>query len=295
MTARRNGRVEPPAFSSVADQVRRSVGEMTPAERRVSRTLLAGYPVSGLSTVAELAQASGTSSATVIRLVQKLGFEGYPQFQSVLRDELATRTSGPADRIDHGDPSWTEPGTLGRMTAAAMRTVGSVTSTVPEAEFDRATELLADQRRPVKLIGGRVTGLLAEYLQHHLSRCRRDVSILPSTSRSRTSAQLDIGRRDVVVVMDVRRYDSDIAAIATAVHDRGATIVLMTDVLLSPIAPIASVVLPVRVEAPSPFDTTIALFVVIEALATAVIAKLGTGAVTRMHEWDTIADHPPQP
>ena len=55
--------------------------------------LIAAYPVAGLSTVAELANASGTSSATVVRLVQKLGFEGYPQFQSSF-----ARSSPPALR-----------------------------------------------------------------------------------------------------------------------------------------------------------------------------------------------------
>jgi DNA-binding MurR/RpiR family transcriptional regulator len=287
-----NGQAEDLTFTSVADRVRRSVPDMTPAERRVGRTLIAAYPVAGLSTVAELATASGTSSATVVRLVQKLGFEGYPQFQSSLRAELATRASGPADRIDHGDPSWAEPGTLGRMAAAAMRTVGTIPDTVPESEFDTAVALLADPRRPAKLIGGRVTGLLAEYLQHHLSRSRKDVEVFPSVPRTRTSALLDVTRRDVFVVMDVRRYDADIAALAHAASERGATIILLTDVLMSPIASIAAVVLPVRVDAPSPFDTTVALLVIVEALATAAIATLGSGAVRRMHDWDTIADAP---
>jgi DNA-binding MurR/RpiR family transcriptional regulator len=287
-----NGQADDRPFTSVADRVRRCVPDMTPAERRVGRTLIAAYPVAGLSTVAELATASGTSSATVVRLVQKLGFEGYPQFQSSLREELATRASGPADRIDHGDPSWTEPGTLGRMAAAAMRTVGTIPDSVPESEFDTAVALLADPRRPAKLIGGRVTGLLAEYLQHHLSRSRKDVEVFPSAPRTCTSALLDVGRRDVFVVMDVRRYDADIAALAQAAADRGATIILLTDVLMSPIASIAQVVLPVRVDAPSPFDTTVALLVIVEALATAAIATLGAGAVQRMHDWDTIADAP---
>ena len=73
--------------------------------------------------------------------------------------------------------------------------------------------------------------------------------------------------------MDVRRYDADIAALAQAAADRGATIILLTDVLMSPIASIAQVVLPVRVDAPSPFDTTVALLVIVEALATAAIAS----------------------
>jgi DNA-binding MurR/RpiR family transcriptional regulator len=279
--------------SSVADRIRRGLPELTPAERRVGRTLIAGYPVSGLSTVADLASESATSSATVVRLVQKLGFEGFPQFQSALRDELASRTSGPAARIDHGDSRWTEPGSLERITTAAMHTVGTIRDTVPESEFEAAVTLLADSNRPAKLMGGRVTGLLAEYLHHHLSRARGDVSAFPTDPRARHSALLDVRRRDVFLVMDVRRYDADIAALAAAAARRGASIILLTDVFLSPVASIADVVLPVRVDAPSPFDTTVAVLATIEALATAVVAKLGAGAVRRMHDWDDLADRAP--
>ncbi|HTW21654.1 MAG TPA: MurR/RpiR family transcriptional regulator [Mycobacteriales bacterium] len=293
MTAQANGAGQEPAFASIADRIRRSVALMTPAERRVGRTLVAGYPVAGLSTVADLAGASGTSSATVVRLVQKLGYNGYPQFQSALRDELASRSSGPAYRIDHGDRTWTEPGTLGRMLDAATRVVSSVGDTIPGSEFDATVALLADPRRPVKLLGGRITGLLAEYLQHHLSRARKDVQMFPSRPRDRHSALLDVGRRDVLIVMDVKRYDADVAELARSAANRGATIVLFTDVLLSPISSFSHLVLPVRVDAPSPFDTTVAVLVLIEALATAVIAALGADAVRRMHDWDTIADATP--
>jgi DNA-binding MurR/RpiR family transcriptional regulator len=278
------------AGASVLDRVRRGLPDLTRAERRVARTVIAGYPVSGLGTVADLAAMSSTSSASVVRLVQKLGFEGYSQFQSAIREELATRSSGPADRIDRGDASWTEPGTLARVASAAAETVASIQETIPESEFEAAVELLCDPARPIKLVGGRVTGLLGEYLVHHLGRARHHVRTFPTDSRGRHSALLDITRRDVLVVLDVRRYDPDVAAIATAAARRGASVVLLTDVLMSPIASIAQVVLPTRVDAPSPFDTTVAQLVVLEALATATVARLGAVAVSRMHDWDALAD-----
>jgi DNA-binding MurR/RpiR family transcriptional regulator len=279
-----------PAPTSVLDQVRRGLPGLTRTERRVARTLIAGFPVSGLGTVADLAAMASCSSATVVRLVQKLGFEGYSQFQVAIREELATRASGPADRIQQGDPSWSRPGTLARVAAAAARTIESIPETLPESEFLAAVELLCDPGREVKILGGRVTALLGGYLQHHLSRARQRVAMFPDDRRGRHSALLDIGRRDVLVVLDVRRYDADIAALAAAAARRGATVVLLADVLMSPVASIAHVVLPTRVEAPSPFDTTVALLVVVEALSTAAVARLGDSAVTRMSKWDALAN-----
>jgi DNA-binding MurR/RpiR family transcriptional regulator len=277
----------PLSAASVADRVRRGLPELTRAERRVARTVLAGYPVSGLGTVADLAATSSTSSASVVRLVQKLGFEGYSQFQSAIRDELATRAAGPADRLDRGVM---QGGTLARLAAAASSVVATIPETIPESEFEAAVELLCDRSRPVKILGGRVTGLLGEYLQHHLSRARPRVSTLQADSRTRPAELLDITRRDVLVVLDVRRYTPDVARIATTASRRGATVLLLTDVLMSPIASIAHVVLPTRVDAPSPYDTTVALLVVLEALATAVVSRLGEAGAARLRAWEAMAD-----
>lgn len=282
--------MKPKAAASVGDRIRRHMAELTPAERRVGRTLLTGYPVAGLSTVADLAAASATSSATVVRLAQKLNYGGYPQLQAALLEELSERRSGPSQRIDQVDASWSTPGTLTRQTAAAVSTISMLHETIPQSEFDAAVALIADPKRRVSLVGGRITGLLADYLQHHLSRARGDTCIFPIGGRGRHAALLDIGRRDVLVAFDVRRYASEVVSITEAAAQRGAAVVLLTDVFMSPAAAVADVVLPVPVEAPSPFDSSIGLLVTVEALATAVIARLGDRGVKRIREWDALAD-----
>ena len=60
--------------------------DLTPAERRLSDSLLRDYPVAGLQSITKLAEAAGVSTPTVIRLARKLGFEGYPEMQAALRD-----------------------------------------------------------------------------------------------------------------------------------------------------------------------------------------------------------------
>lgn len=289
-TGRASRRSSTGVAASVGDRIRRHMAELTPAERRVGRTLLTGYPVAGLSTVADLAVASFSSSATVVRLAQKLGYGGYPQLQAALIEELAERSSGPVQRIDQVDATWSAPGTLGRQAAAAMTTIGVLHETIPESEFYAAVDLIADPKRRVLLLGGRVTGLLADYFQHHLSRARGDTALFPVGGRGRHAALLDTSRRDVLVVFDVRRYAPEVVSIAEAAAARDAAIVLLTDVFMSPAAAVADVVLPVPVDAHSPFDTSIGLLVVIEALATAVIARLGDSGVKRMRDWDALAD-----
>ncbi len=60
---------------TVAERLQLKLAELTPAERKVARVLMAEYPVRGLQPVAKLAAAAGVSAPTVVRLVSKLSFD----------------------------------------------------------------------------------------------------------------------------------------------------------------------------------------------------------------------------
>src|SRR5215467_14598184 len=83
------------AALSIAETIRQSLARLTPTERRPALALLANYPVPGLEPVAQFARRSGVSGPTILRLVAKLGFPSYPDFQKALRDELELRLQTP--------------------------------------------------------------------------------------------------------------------------------------------------------------------------------------------------------
>jgi DNA-binding MurR/RpiR family transcriptional regulator len=277
-----------PGGLSVGEQLRRVIGELAPAERRVARALLAVYPAAGLGTVAGLAEEASTSSATVVRLVQKLGYAGFPEFQETLRRELADRRTGPVERLDTATADRAD--VLESMAKGLADITASIVTTVPRSELDAAVALLADPKRRVYLAGGRVSHSLAEYLSTHLGRMRPGVHLLPRDRTRRYADLLDLGRRDVLVALDFRRYEAGTVDLVTRARQRDVRLVVITDVLLSPAARDATVVLPVEVDSPSPFDTSVSSVALLEVLLVATMHALGTSALERMSEWDRLAD-----
>src|SRR5262245_34848015 len=87
---------------SVAARTRGSLGRLTATERKPALTLLASYPVAGLETVAQFARQAKVSGPTILRLVTKLGFQSYPEFQQALHDELEQRTRTPLAKAPPG-------------------------------------------------------------------------------------------------------------------------------------------------------------------------------------------------
>ena len=106
----------------------------------------------------------------------------------------------------------------------------------------------------------------------------------------RVGALLEVSRKDVMVVFDMRRYQKDTIALAEGVRDRGATIVLITDPWLSPIADFANHVLPVDVDATSPRDSVVSCIALIEVLVAGIMNRLGEPARRRVSEFERLRE-----
>lgn len=261
-------------------QVREALDRLSSSERKVGRAILANYPIAALGTVAELAERAGVSPPTVVRFVSRLGFSGYPAFQKQLVREVHERLGSPLEQYGRDDllPADGDLGRAGRVFAANIAaTIGEL----PPSEFEHTVGMLSDARR-VRLIGGRFSHLLAEYLGAHLMLLRGEVQVIGGDEFTRLSVVADTRRGDVIVVFDYRRYDPRVVRLAQRSAERGADLILFTDQWLSPAADYAATVLPANVEAPSPFDSLVGALAVVETVVAAVTDRLGEAGRQRL-------------
>ncbi len=274
------------ADPSVAERLRRASSGFAPAERRVARALLAEYPLTGLEPLAVVAERAGTSAPTVLRVVAKLGFSGYPDFQRLLRAELSARWSTPLDVMPR------EPSTgLVDTVREAIRTsvAADLARLAGGSDAEDAAALLADARRPVWALGGRFSAVLAEYLVLHLQVLRRGVHRVPGDPGGRHTALLDVARRDVVVAFDYRRYQRDTIEFGSAAVAQGARLVLFTDHLVSPLAGDADAVVVTTIDTGSPFSVMSPALAAVETVLVSVVERLGGAPQARMERYDELS------
>lgn len=275
---------------TVAERLQLRLPELTPAERKVARVLMSQYPVRGLEPIAKLAADSGVSAPTVVRLITKLEFDSYAAFQRSLKSEVSARLSSP--RQMHAERSASAGGqaeAIRRSQALLCDGIRSTFERLPRTEFEQAVKLLAERKRGVTLIGGRFSSMLAEYLAAHLRILRPNVRVISSAGADRSSAVLDIGRRDVFVAFDYRRYQRDTVRLAVAAKRQGATLIAFTDPYLSPLAAHADVILTSSVASPSPFDALTPAVALIEAVIAALVDRLGERPLARMARYDAMS------
>lgn len=257
---------------SVLEKLRRVLPELSTREARAARHLMSNYPMAGLTTVAEFAKQSEVSTATVLRLVKRLGFPVYSEFQNALRSHIEETLQSPLMRLGERQTrdSQTSDTFFARTCARMAGHFQTLPEVLPEEEFNRAAKLLSDRKRDVHLLGGRYSSNIAHYMGDLLTAVRGRVQVISGQTQSWPQHILDMGRSSILVVFDVRRYQEDVVAFTHAAAKRGATVILLTDIWQSPAARSASVVLPFQVDAPSIFDVLTVGLGVAEGLVGAV-------------------------
>lgn len=273
---------------AIRDLLMREGLSLTPSEEKIVRLLLAEYPTSGLGTATSLARRAGVSDPTVVRLVMKLGFEGFADFQAKLLAEVEARLHSPLLMMESKRSSVSSDSAI----LAYMDSVGEAlhksAGATPLQSYDRAARLLMEARGEIVLLGGRFSRHVAGMFAGYLVQFRPGVRDLGTLSAQAFDTLADLGRKDVLVVFDYRRYQLDVVAFARQAAARGVRILLFTDQWMSPVAEHAEVTVVSTLEVASPYDTLVPALAQMEALVAKILSTLGEEARARIERLEEV-------
>jgi DNA-binding MurR/RpiR family transcriptional regulator len=278
------------AATTIEDRMRAALPDMTRAERQLATHVLRHYPVAALGSITALAKASEVSTPTVVRLVQKLGFKGYPDYQHAVRAEVEAMLISPLAKHDRWAGGAPDTHILNRFADAVVANLQATLSQIDHAEFDAAAALLADPERRIYAVGGRITHAMADYFVTLMKVVRPEVTLLSDMSNTWPPGLLDMKPGDVLLVFDIRRYENSVLQLVELAVEQGAQVVLITDRWVSPAAAHARHTLACQIEAPSAWDSTVSILVLVETLLAAVQGLTWDVTEGRMKRLETLYD-----
>ncbi len=279
-----------PASNTIADAINQAFHSLTRAERQLANKILENHPVSGLGTITQIAEKSGVSPPTIVRMVKKLGFKGFPQFQAELRRELEAKIAGPIAKHDNWAQKAPDSHILNRFAEAVIDNIRQSLSQIETETFDASCKLLSETRHSLYIIGGRITRALADYFFLHMQVIRKDVTHIQPISNSWPHYFLDIKKGDVLVIFDVRRYENSTLKLAEMGHERGAQIILFTDQWRSPVEKFSKYCFSAKIVVPSAWDSTVELLLLVETFIAAVQELTWPETRARMEELEDMFD-----
>ncbi|UWR68027.1 MurR/RpiR family transcriptional regulator [Phaeobacter inhibens] len=271
----------------VRERIEKLSEDLTATERKLSTALLLDYPFAGLEPIQDLAKATNTSPPSISRFVTKLGFQGFQEFQRHLIGELKQGQRSPVELQASSAPI--HGAFLESFLDRASAVVKGATKAVSEAQFERVSEKLADEKRSIYVIGGRMSDTLAQHLSRHLRQIRAKVFHLPSDPEVWPEYLLRMRARDILFIVDFRRYQNSLSIFAQkAIMARNVQVVLMTDAWLSPISAQASEVLAVSIDSGTLWDSYTGALALLEALLTRIAEENWEQTKGRIEEWDSV-------
>jgi len=251
---------------------------LTAAERRVAEIVLARPELVAFGTVAELAEAAAAGAATVVRLAVKLDFDGFTALQAAVQSELSNQLRPAAVRIREVRNGVAVERHLQR----ELENVQTTLLAVSESNIATAVARLSDLSRAVLVLTGDASTGVSQQFVGDLLALRPGVELLTGNevAVSRRLAQIRAG--DVIVAIDLRRYDRWVVETTRAAKRREAWILALSDSALSPLAGVSDVSMVLSAGGVSPFDSHVGTLALLNVLVAGAAEELRDEATERL-------------
>ncbi len=262
----------------VVDRIMVHADRLTATERKIAAVLADEPQTIAFGTVAQVAQRAGTSGPSVVRLATKLGYEGFVGLQADVQAELALRLGPARDRIRQHMPD----DLVGRIQAGELDNVSSTFHNLSRAAVERAAQVLADPDRRVWIYPGELTAPIGTVLATLLGQLRPGVTLLTGSELAIGRSIADLSASDVVVAIDIHRYERSLVSAVGWAAGRGADVLAITDGPLSPLAGPARETFFFSARGVGPFDSMVGGVALANVIVGAVAARIQESATPRL-------------
>ncbi len=262
----------------VADRIGRTSTTLTTAERRVAEVVLANPQLVAFGTVADLAEGAGSGAATVVRLATKLGYEGFSALQASVQQDLANQLRPAAERIR-------DPAVHDSLSRHLQLELGNVQTTLGELDQGALADVvdhLSDPARRIFVLSGDASKGVAAQFVGDLDALRADVTMIDGNDVAVRRAVALMEENDVLVTVDLRRYDRWLVDAARTAAQAGVWTVSIADSVLSPVAACAQRTLVVTAAGAGPFDSHVGTLALMNVLVAAASIRLRGVATERL-------------
>lgn len=223
-------------------------------------------------TAAKLGETLGVSESTVVRFADKIGYDGYPEFQRALEDCVKSKLNH-LQQIDEKYGKSSQSEVLTSVLTSDIEKIQHTIEHLDAAAFEQAVETIINAEK-IYIMGLRSNEPLAEFLYFYLNMIRGGVILLKTTNISETFEQmLRIQDKDCFIGISFPRYSMRTLKAMEFASDRNAKVIAVTDSIHSPMSLYSSCNLLARSDMVSIVDSLVAPLSVINALVVALCLK----------------------
>jgi DNA-binding MurR/RpiR family transcriptional regulator len=260
---------------TLSAEIRQRFDEFSRSQKDVGQYIVDHLDEAAFQTAEELARRASTSSSTVVRFAQALGFEGFPELQAAARDEYRrareAANGGPADVL--APPLFPIDQTDFEASLAADHTNLEDTARKIDRDEVAASVLLISRAERIVLCGTDQMAFFASYLRHLLMLLDLRCEVVASPSQEGLARLGRIDERTLVIGFSAGRPHPLVVRAMKLARHRKADTLAIADATLSEVAKLAQIKLYYSSNSPAYVRSHTALLAMIQALAYGVYSR----------------------
>ncbi len=236
-----------------------------------------------VSSISELAQATGVNASTLTRLSRKLGFKGFNEFQDVFRSSISgeahvSGARGEAPELGDGDEANSGARILARSAGEQRVNIAATAENLAHVDIDGIAARLLEARR-VKVFGTRQMVAAASTLSYGLGMLRSDVDMLVASEHGIAHAIAQLGRQDLIVMLSNAPHTRATLELARIIAGQGIGLITISDSHDCPLGLESEQAIVCETGSSFFGPSAVAVVAAIEGLLTVAVARLGAGSL----------------
>lgn len=220
--------------------------------QQIARYVLDEPNEMALETLAVISERCGVQPSAIVRFAKTFGYPGASQMQRLFRDGLLSGHAalGYGERVRHFNEAVArkpEGGAdvLSEFVEGNTIALQNLGQTVSEDDMAQAVKLI-DKAETVYVVGFRRSFPVASYLAYSLQQVNKRTLFIDGVAGLTKQQVQTIGPKDVLIAVSYHPYAEETIQAVEMAAARGASILSISDSLVSPIAKPATLVLHVR-------------------------------------------------
>lgn len=246
--------------------------KLSKGQKRIAEYIEEHYDKAAFMTASKLGETVGVSESTVVRFAVEIGYDGYPKLQKAMQELIKDKLTS-VQRIEVTSTRFGEENILESVLNQDIEKIKHTIEEISHEDFRAAVKAIVEAEN-IYIFAVRSSSALANFLGYYFDLIFGNVRVVSTTSKIEIYEKLlHINENDVIIGISFPRYSKTAVEGMKFASDRHASVIAITDSMISPLVGPADHVLLASSDMASIVDSLVAPLSLINALIVATVLE----------------------
>ena len=246
--------------------------KLSKGQKRIAEYIEEHYDKAAFMTASKLGKTVGVSESTVVRFAVEIGYDGYPKLQKAMQELIKDKLTS-VQRIEVTSTRFGEENILESVLNQDIEKIKRTIEEISHEDFRAAVKAIVEAEN-IYIFAVRSSSALANFLGYYFDLIFGNVRVVSTTSKIEIYEKLlHINENDVIIGISFPRYSKTAVEGMKFASDRHASVIAITDSMISPLVGPADHVLLASSDMASIVDSLVAPLSLINALIVATVLE----------------------